>query len=390
MELEDAVSIPPPPPILSMKKNLIYFSLIVFSLYFLSGCATVSKIPTQAVAPALQDRAITINSVNYIPLIVVCDMFDYKWSWDTVSRKASIQNKNTYIKFAEGSNILLINDKIEKMQAPAVLYRGALMVPVSFVQIRMMPKIEGVYAVSAPKTIKKGKYLLGKVVIDAGHGGKDPGALGKCGLVEKDVTLDIAKRLKEKLEQEGFDAYTTRSSDKFIALTKRAEIANSCNTDFFVSIHVNAAKIKNAKGFEVYYLSEAADEAAERIAQEENASLKFEQGSYKVNSGNNLEGILWDLVSTENRAESIQLANHISTEAKKLLWVHQRGVKSANFYVLKGARMPAILVEVGFITNREEEEKLKDPDYRDRVAEAIARGILNYREEYQTAEGFTK
>jgi N-acetylmuramoyl-L-alanine amidase len=214
--------------------------------------------------------------------------------------------------------------------------------------------------------------------------------MGRCGLVEKEVTLDIAKRLKQKLEQECFNVYLTRSGDKFIPLAKRTQIANSYNADFFISIHVNAARIKNAKGFEVYYLSEAADDAAKHLAEEENASLKMEEASYKVNSPNNLEGILWDLVSTENRAESIQLAGWISRAAKKDLWVNQRGVKSAGFYVLKGARMPAILVEVGFITNKDEEEKLKDPNYRDKIADSIAKGILTYREEYQQAEGFTK
>lgn len=372
-----------------MQKKIIYFSIIVFSLYFLSGCATIGKIPPMSVSPALQDHLVSINSVSYVPLVVVCERFNYKWSWDTVARKAGIQNKDNYIRFVEGSRFVLLNNSIEKMESPAVLYMGALMVPVSFVQTRMLDKKDSFIARPA-KSTRKGQYLLGKVVIDAGHGGKDPGALGRCGLVEKDAALDIAKKLKEKLEAEGFQAFLTRSNDKFIALSKRSQIANNYNADFFVSIHVNSAKTKSAKGFEVYYLSEAGDEAAKRLAESENASLKFEEASYKVNSGNNLEAILWDLVSTENRAESIQLANNISREARKGLWVNSRGVKSANFYVLKGARMPAILVEVGFISNRDEEERLKDPGYRDRVAQAIAEGILNYREEYQIAEGFTK
>lgn len=373
---------------MKIKNKIVLIGLI----FLISGCATVPKALPPAVSSALQGQITSIDGVNCVPLIVVCDRFDYKWSWDTVARKAGIQNARFYMRFMEGSNFVLINDKVERMESPAVLYRGALMVPVSFAQARILPPAETAqpYQPKRPKATLPGKYLLGKVVIDPGHGGKDPGAIGRCGLKEKDVALDIARRLGEMLEEEGFRARLTRSDDRFISLAKRAQIANNFSADFFVSIHANAARIKNTKGFEVYYLSEAADDAAKRLAEEENASLKFEQASFKVASSGGLEGILWDLVSTENRAESVQLAGHISKEARKSLWVRQRGVKSAKFYVLKGARMPAILVEVGFITNRDEEEKLKDPAYRNTIAAAITRGILNYREEYQLAEGFTK
>ena len=377
-----------------IQKNIF---LIVISCYLLaialSGCATVPKSGPASVSSALQDKIVNINGVNYIPMIIVCDRFDLKWSWDAGSRKLGIQNNNIYARFMEGSNFALVNDKVEKMDAPAILYQGAFLVSVSFIQNKILYsqlKTMGAGSEVKPRYCRNGPYLLGKVVIDAGHGGNDPGAIGGRGLREKDVTLDIAKRLKSELECEGFQVRLTRSDDRFIPLAKRAQIANDCQADFFVSIHVNAARMKNAKGFEVYYLAEAGDEAAKQLAQKENACLKFEDSSYNLKHSNNLEGILWDLVSTENRAESIQLASDICKEARKSLWVHQRGVKSAQFYVLKGARMPAILVEVGFITNRDEEEKLKTDNYRDSVSGAIAKGILDYREEYQIAEGFSK
>jgi len=377
-----------------IQKNIF---LIVVSCYLLiialSGCATVPKSETCPVSSGLKDSIVSIDGMSYVPLLVVSDRFNFKWSWDTVSRKLGMQNNNIYARFMEGSRFVLINDEIEDMHAPAILYQGALMAPVSFVQSRILYLQLKESETTIPKRARispAGTYLLGKVIIDPGHGGKDPGALGRCGLREKDVTLDVSKRLKEILEVEGFQACLTRSDDRFIPLAKRSQIANNYEADFFVSIHVNSAKVKNAKGFEVYYLAEAGDEAAKELAQEENACLKFEQASFDLKSSSDLEGILWDLVSTENRAESIQLANNISREAKKNLWVYQRGVKSAKFYVLKGARMPAILVEIGFISNRDEEQKLNDPNYRDFVAMAIAKGILNYREEYQVAEGFTK
>jgi N-acetylmuramoyl-L-alanine amidase len=371
---------------MNIKNKISLIGLVIF----LAGCATTPKGPS--VLPVFQDQITSINGINYVPLIVVCDKFDLRWSWDTVARKAGIQNKDLYVRFMEGSDFVLVKDKVQCMEGPAVLHQGALMVPVSFVQANIVPsqyKSQEVY-LPRPKAAVRSQYLLGKVVIDPGHGGHDPGAIGRLGLKEKEVTLDIAKDLKKRLEVEGFVVYLTRSDDRFIQLARRPQIANNYNADFFISIHANAAKMKNAKGFEVFYLAEAADDSAKQLAEQENACLKFEQASFNVVSSGDLEATLWDLVSTENRAESIQLANQICKEAKKNLWVRQRGVKSAKFYVLKGARMPAVLVEVGFVTNRDEEAKLETGAYRSDVASAIANGILNYREEYQLAEGFTK
>ncbi len=358
---------------------------------FISGCATVPKIP-QAVPVVFQDNITDISGVKYVPLIVVCERLNFKWSWDSVAGKAGIQNGPLYIRFMEGSKLALVNKNIEHMEAPSVLYNGALMIPLSFAQKNILPvvKIPQAQAPVKAQAAPIKQYLLNKVAIDAGHGGKDPGAIGRCGLKEKDVTLHIAKLLKDRLEREFFNVCLTRSDDTFIALSRRPQIANNFAADIFISIHANAAKTKNAKGFEVYYLAEAANESARRLAEAENASLKFEQASFDVKGQGTLEGILWDLVSTENRVESIQLAKDISTQARRHLWVRERGVKSAQFYVLKGARMPAILVEIGFISNRDEEAKLKDPGYRKSVADAIVNGILNYRDEYQMAEGFTK
>jgi N-acetylmuramoyl-L-alanine amidase len=373
-----------------MKKNLIY---VLLAAVFLSGCATVPRTAgPYPVSSVFEGQAVNLNNTVYVPLIVVCDRLDFKWSWDTVARKAGIQKKDLYVRFAQGSNFALVNDKMEKMQGPAILHEGALMVPISFVEDRLLPpELKSVQrAMPRPAVAITRQYLLKKVVIDPGHGGKDPGAIGRRGLLEKNVTLEIAKALKGKLQNEGFIVYLTRSDNIFIPLSKRPQIANDRQADIFVSIHANAARIKNANGFEVYYLAEAADESAKRLAQQENACLKFEQASYRVNSSGSLEAILWDLVSTENRAESIKLANYICSQAKNGLWVRQRGVKSAQFYVLKGARMPAVLIEVGFITNTDEEVKLNSDSYRDDVAQAIAQSLLNYREEYQSTEGFTK
>ncbi len=218
------------------------------------------------------------------------------------------------------------------------------------------------------------------VVIDPGHGGKDPGATGPSGLMEKDVVLDIAKRLRGLLQQEPYHRATlTRETDVFIPLEERTAIANGKRADLFVSIHVNAAERAEAQGVETYFLDMATDEQAMRTAARENAT--------SLRRMNDLQLILRDLVLTSKRNESSLLAGSVQQAL-----VHNPaggkngrdlGVKHAPFYVLMGAEMPAILVEAAFISNRAEEQRLANPRYRAEVARAILAGIKEYRASIQ-------
>ena len=272
------------------------------------------------------------------------------------------------------------------------MYRGTIVFPRGFAE-NVLPNafIKKYKKEVATKKLKAiCPYIIGKIVIDPGHGGKDPGALG-WGAREKDITLDISKRLKRHLEKNCIKAKLTRSIDHFISLWRRADIANKENADFFVSIHANAARAKSAKGFEVFYLSEAVDDNARAIAAAENAALKYEDSSFgNTKPSTNLEATLWDITNSENRVESIELAKYITRSAQRSLSTKDRGVKAARFYVLKGARMPSVLIEVGFISNSQEATKLKSPTYRELVAKSIAEGISNYKREYEKTEGFTK
>ena len=235
------------------------------------------------------------------------------------------------------------------------------------------------------------EYTISRVVIDPGHGGKDPGTVGRTGIYEKTIVLDIAKRLKRKLASKGITAILTRDKDTFISLKKRSDIANKQEADFFISIHANAFRNGSVKGFETYYLSEAVDDSARAIAQAENASVKFENSGFDYDAyACDVNATVLDMIYTENRAESVGLAQHICKEARKTLWVRNRGVKSAKFYVLKCVRIPAVLVEVGFLSNRSEEAKLSQPKYRDKVASALSKGILSYKREFEETDGFTR
>ena len=217
---------------------------------------------------------------------------------------------------------------------------------------------------------------VNRIVLDPGHGGKDPGAIGKNGLMEKDVTLKLARMLREKLtEDAGAKIILTRDSDVFIPLEERTAIANSQEADLFVSIHINAAPRRTASGIETYILSLSNNEEARRVAARENAT--------STRSVSDLEFILNDLIKTAKTNDSAKLAavvqdNLVSGLRKKFGKIRSNGVKGAPFYVLVGTKMPAILVEVSFISNPEEEMRLKDEAYLREVVEGIAAGIMHY------------
>lgn len=225
------------------------------------------------------------------------------------------------------------------------------------------------------------------VVIDAGHGGHDPGAIGRTGLKEKDVTLKIAKSLKAILDKDGkkfgiTKVHLTRSTDKFIPLEERTGIAKKLGADLFISIHCNAARNKNAYGTETYILSFTNDQRSLAVAARENASTSI--------SRSNMDNVLKKYLLSAKINESERLADYVQGSVIKNLSgkykpVKNKGIKKAPFIVLLGADIPSILVETSFITNPTEEKRLKSNDYINELAEGIFTGIKRYSTEVQTA-----
>lgn len=214
-----------------------------------------------------------------------------------------------------------------------------------------------------------------RIVIDAGHGGKDPGTRAGS-LREKDIALDIAKRVRDDLEGRGFEVIMTRDKDVFIPLEQRAFIANSREADIFVSIHVNAARNRRARGLETFYLNLATSDDAIEVAARENAAT----GRVRMADVDNLlEQILNHTWKEESREFATviqaQMAESILGRVKHPL---NRGVKTAGFHVLLGAKMPAVLVEVGFVSNSDEAKQLRSSAHRQKLAAAIADGITRY------------
>ncbi len=235
--------------------------------------------------------------------------------------------------------------------------------------------------------VKKPDTVIAKrrIVIDAGHGGHDPGAVGLQRLYEKNVVLDIALKLRKILSSDPLnEVFLTRETDVFIPLEERTVIANKKNADFFVSIHANASPGRQARGIETYLLNWTDNEEANKVAARENQiSLKKMKAMNRKMQMDDLDMIKSDLLRQNKRDESIKLAHYIQKSMVSTLNNGNKdtldlGVKQALFYVLFGARMPSVLVEVSFISNPEEEKLLSKDSYRKQIAEAIAEGLNKY------------
>jgi len=224
---------------------------------------------------------------------------------------------------------------------------------------------------------------LRTIVLDAGHGGHDSGAVGPTGLMEKELVLDVTRRAARLLERElGLKVLLTRDRDVFVPLRDRTSFANRQRADLFVSIHANAHRQSGTDGVETYFLSsEATDNAARQVAALENGVVKLEGSTARGAGGKAdiVKTILWDLAQSEFQVESERLAEIVHDSMARSLRIGNRGVKQAGFYVLGGAAMPAILLEVGFVTNPREERKLKEPRYRREIARAIVAGLAEYK-----------
>ena len=227
----------------------------------------------------------------------------------------------------------------------------------------------------------KDRWKLDTVVLDAGHGGKDPGTMGKRGTKEKDIALDIVKRVGMLLEKNTrLKVIYTRTEDIFIPLWKRTKMANESNGKIFISVHLNGHPNKTAYGFETYLLRPGKTEDAIEVASRENEVIKLEdraKDKYKDLSGESL--IMATMAQSIFMKESEELAAMVQEEMAKKVKSKNRGVKQAGFHVLIGASMPNILIEAGYLTNRNEEKNLLNPKYRQTIANSIYKAIIKFR-----------
>jgi N-acetylmuramoyl-L-alanine amidase len=337
----------------------------ILIIFFLSGCASVPRGP---------GGSYSLNGTTYFSLPHFCDARGVDWRYDTFSRTATLSKGSHKVNVRVGDDLILVDGKPTHLRYPIDVYQGMIVGPYRFRE-HILEEIfggaekKGIACVLASR--------IRKVVVDPGHGGNDPGAIGRTGLREKDVNLDIAKRIAGLLKKEGIEIIMTRSSDRFIPLGSRVDIANRVDADLFISVHANANRVRSMNGFEVYYVDPTVSDSKRALFAAQHVSLKVPRTEFASNS-TNLKAILWDMIYTNNRAESIELSRAVCSSLNDELGIKILGIKGARYAVLRGIRMPGVLIEVGFLSNSEEEGKLKNGFYRQKIAEAVVGGVKDY------------
>jgi N-acetylmuramoyl-L-alanine amidase len=297
--------------------------------------------------------------------------------------------------FAAGSPFFAVGEEIYQLPNPAYASGPHLMIPASWalewlpsVRPRQWSYMDGRLVERPAVMVRPPERDSWLVVIDPGHGGRDPGTIGVAGTREKNVTLAIAKQLADRLRRESdIEVVLTRDRDTLIAFADRPRAAQlrgrETVPDLFVSIHANSMPRKphSARGFETYFLAIARTDEALQVALRENASIQFEDDDSQA-ALSPVEYMLTELQSTANLQESRTLATSINRSMAATLSTPDLGVKQGPFQVLVGATMPAVLVEVGYLSNRAEERQLRSSSYQAKIADALADAVVDYLADY--------
>lgn len=338
-------------------RALYWVSAVIIAGITLPGCAT---------APVS-----TGSSEQDVVLKDLCVRYGISCAVDSNSQVITIQRDNFQAKAMVGSDVVMVdNDKLT-LSSPVRLSRGVVYVPADF-------KMKVISPIFKKASSAAGAY---KILIDAGHGGHDPGGIGSLGTKEKDVVLDIAKRLKINLEDRGFVVDMTRDTDQFLELEERADLANQQGVGVLVSIHANIAKARKVKGLEVYSLRSLDAKETKEAVDPEKYRRSFADYQMKKNDLA-LKKTLIDMLRDYKDSHSDRLARCLSREVSSALDLDHRGDKQAGFYVLKYTLVPSVLVEVGFLSNRSEEKNLQSGAYRQKIADGIAESLSRYVHNY--------
>ncbi len=307
----------------------------------------------------------------------------------------TIQVDGETARFTSGSPFFTLGERVYQMPNPVYSSGSHLMVPVSWA-LEWLPAArprrwayrDGVLVERPPVAMRPAARDSWVVLIDAGHGGRDPGTLGLGGTREKDITLSIARQLADRLQRErGIEVHLTRDADTLIALADRPRVlqlrGKQTPPDLFISVHANSMprRPNSTHGFESYFLAIARTDEALQVALRENASAELEEGR-EGSSDDPLLFMLSDLQSTANLQESRLFATTVNRCMAQSVSAPDLGVKQGPFKVLVGATMPAVLVEVGYLSNRSEERRLRSSSYQAKIADALADAVVNYLADY--------
>lgn len=331
-----------------IKNKINLFFLIVFGLTFfiLPGCGRVSG--------DINTRRVSIKN-DYLNLENFCKKHKLSYQYNTIDDLVRIYSKTTKIDLLLNSSLGVIDGAFFSLDKPILQKNGTVFVPDQFQNVFKQQSLKA-----------ESDFLVKTIMIDPGHGGKDPGAIAKSGLKEKTINLKISKILKKELESKGFIVYLTRANDTYLSLQKRTQLARERNCDLFISIHANANLSSRVNGVEVYYLRSDDLSTLGR-------ARKLAKLNYFINDENHpgAETILWDLKLRKNYQLSVLASNSLYFTFRKLDF-NVKAPREAGFYVLKHAYVPAVLFEMGYLTNRGEERILRKPYYQKQIAHTIA------------------
>lgn len=345
-----------------VKSRYLFYCAFFFLCIGFSGCATVS----------VQPKVEAIE--KGILLTDICRENNIQWQWDSTSQVITLTKGSSVVKALAESDIVLFNDEEIFLSASLEFRNSNVYIPMDF-KTKIIDRL--IQDTTVPKLVDYTPKETHLIILDAGHGGKDPGAIGPSGLQEKEVVLDITLRVKNVLEKKGFEIVMTRDKDIFISLNERTEIASKTKADLFVSIHANSNPSKGIQGLEVYTLKDlnAEDKKEEQRLNNRNLLLNC----LEVDKNNSdVSNIIADMLYTHKQNDADILALNLSAKTTGLLKARNLGRKKSRFYVLRNTLIPSILVEVGFLTNPKEENLLSTPAYRQRIAIGLANSIVEH------------
>jgi len=338
------------------------------------------------------DKAeIPVVNINGLPYFNVLDLnktLKSYVSYDPVDQRLTLDIYDEVLIFRLNSSFVLVGRDNYNFFYDFIDRGGKKYLPLNFL-LNTLPLIlpdkvsskDNILTVSQPPD-----RSFHTVVLDPGHGGKDPGAIGFSKKnYEKDIVLHISKLVKQLVEKNlNVRVLLTRDDDSFVPLQQRTAFANKNNANLFISIHCNAAHNNRSEGIEVFFLSVARTDEARAVEMMENSVVEiYEGGKDALKEYDSLALVLMDMAQAEHLSESSYLAIKLQANLVKSTGAVDRGVKQAGFYVLRGAFMPSVLVELGFISNREEERKLTDSEYQKKMAQAIYESIRGYIHSYE-------
>jgi len=318
----------------------------------------------------------TFGKTEFIPLLDLAEALGLKMRWFYEPRKMELRNHAIALDLMVGSRLVQIDKcDVRRMNAAVVFSKGEPYVPASFLTATLKP-----YYRRLGGSGKAGGRGSGVVVIDPGHGGKDTGAISSRGATEKELVLDISRRVRTILTRKGIKVRMTRDSDKPVGLVHRSDIANKIGASIFVSIHANSVRRnkRSISGSETFYLSKAQSASAKRTERIENSPVKNEVNSRWSSLTYRVKRWFLGKHFKQTREKSRKLAQAVQRRLARVAIGKDRGIKRANFSVLRNVYCPSCLVEVGFMSNPTDATYLRRSSYRQKIAEAIAQGITEY------------